>query len=48
MVKGDRARNVHWHSLIGSILKVMNDATHNEDECKSHGTCFPGFRQISI
>ena len=29
------AHPLHLHSLIGSILKVMDDATHNEDECRT-------------
>ena len=41
MVDKDRARNVDWYSLISSILKVMNDATHNEDEYRTTWYMFP-------
>ena len=37
------AHPLHMHSLIGPILimKVMDDATHNEDECRTTWYMFP-------
>ena len=35
------AHPLHMHSLISSILKVMNDATHNEDEYRTTWYMFP-------
>ena len=41
MVDKESARNVDWHILISSLLKVMNDATHNEDEYRITWYMFP-------